>query len=105
MWSSKGLRLASLIPQAGALNITGTPDRHRRFRDILTGLILGLLAQRAEPFAAACAATWLLGTASELAARESGIVSQLPRDVLAALPKAINSLHAAVGEYFPEEEI
>ncbi|HOC06561.1 MAG TPA: NAD(P)H-hydrate dehydratase [Bacillota bacterium] len=89
-----------------ALNITGTPGLATGGSgDILTGLILGLLAQRAEPFAAACAATWLLGTASELAARESGIVSQLPRDVLAALPKAINSLHAAVGEYFPEEEI
>lgn len=84
-----------------ALNITGTPGLATGGSgDILTGLILGLLAQGAEPFAAACAATWLLGTASELAVRETGIVSQLPRDVLAALPRAVASLltHTLPGE-------
>lgn len=78
-----------------ALNITGTPGLATGGSgDILTGLILGLLTQKAEPFTAACTAAWLLGTASELAARETGIVSQLPRDVLLALPKAIESLLA-----------
>ena len=72
-----------------AVNITGTDGLATGGSgDILTGLLLGLLCQGAEPFAAACAAAWLLGTASELAAGETGTASQLPRDVLAKLPQA-----------------
>lgn len=79
----------------GALNITGTPGLATGGSgDILMGLLLGLLAQGAEPFAAACAGAWVLGKASELAAAESGLIAQLPRDVLAALPQAFNQLLA-----------
>lgn len=90
-----------------ALNVTGTSGLATGGSgDILTGLVLGLLAQNTEPFAAACAAAWLLGTASELAAREDGSASQLPRDVLAALPPAVNLLYKlSRREYFREEKI
>ncbi len=89
------------------LNITGTPGLATGGSgDILTGLILGLLAQNTEPFAAACAASWLLGTASELAAQETGSAAQLPRDVLAALPGAVNLLYKQSSrEYFGKEKI
>lgn len=76
-----------------ALNITGTTGLATGGSgDILTGLILGLLAQNVEPFAAAAGGAWLLGRASELALKETGSASQLPRDVLAALAKAITLL-------------
>lgn len=76
-----------------ALNVTGTTGLATGGSgDILTGLILGLLAQNVEPFAAACSGTWLLGRASELAVQKTGSASQLPRDVLAALPKAVTLL-------------
>jgi NAD(P)H-hydrate epimerase len=77
-----------------AINVTGTSGLATGGSgDILTGLILGLLAQKAEPFAAACAAVWLLGMASELSAEKLGCPAQLPRDVLAALPGAVNLLY------------
>jgi len=72
-----------------AVNVTGTDGLATGGSgDVLTGLLLGLLAQGVEPFAAACAGTWLLGTASELAAAKVGTASQLPRDVLDCLPRA-----------------
>ncbi|MGI6365537.1 MAG: NAD(P)H-hydrate dehydratase [Bacillota bacterium] len=77
-----------------AVNITGTHGLATGGSgDILTGLLLGLLAQGAEPFAAACTATWLLGTASELAETAS-LASQLPRDVLAQIGLALARLEA-----------
>lgn len=76
-----------------ALNITGTDGLATGGSgDILSGLILGFLTQGAEPFAAACAGTWLLGTASELAAETVGTAAQLPRDVLEHMAKAVTSL-------------
>lgn len=79
---------------AAALNITGTAGLATGGSgDILTGLVLGLLAQGTEAFPAACAAAWLLGKASELAAHSQGNASQLPRDVLSALPKAMDMLY------------
>lgn len=75
-----------------AVNITGTHGLATGGSgDILTGLLLGLLAQGTDPFAAACTATWLLGTASELAETGS-LASQLPRDVLAQIGSALARL-------------
>jgi NAD(P)H-hydrate epimerase len=76
-----------------ALNITGTDGLATGGSgDVLTGLLLGLLAQGVAPFAAACTGTWLLGRASELAAQELGTAPQLPRDVLQCLPSALSSV-------------
>jgi len=79
--------------QGAALNITGTNGLATGGSgDVLTGLVLGLLAQGTDAFAAACTATWLLGRASELAAKELGTVSQLPRAVQGHLSAAIRQL-------------
>lgn len=76
-----------------ALNTTGTDGLATGGSgDILTGIILGFLAQGAEPFAAACAGTWLLGIASELAAEKTETAAQLPRDVLEHLAGAVGLL-------------
>lgn len=78
-----------------ALNATGTPGLATGGSgDILTGLILGLLSQNVEPFAAACGGAWLLGRGSELALSKAGVAAQLPRDVLASLPEAVALLYS-----------
>lgn len=78
-----------------AVSITGTDGLATGGSgDVLSGLLLGLISQGAGPFAAACAATWLLGRASELAEPELGTASQLPRDILTYLPLAIKELGA-----------
>lgn len=92
----KGTSTYIAKPNGNAVvNITGTNGLATGGSgDLLTGLLLGLLAQKIDPFAAACTATWLLGMASELAAEELGTASQLPRDVLNYLAKAMIQLSA-----------
>lgn len=76
-----------------AVNVTGTDGLATGGSgDCLTGLVLGLLAQGSDAFAAACAATWLLGRASELAAACLGTAGQMPRDVLKYIPRALVEL-------------
>lgn len=78
-----------------ALNITGTDGLATGGSgDVLTGLVLGLLTMGAEAFSAACAAAWLLGTASELAGRDLGTAAQLPRDVLKYLAQTVTMLYS-----------
>ncbi len=57
--------------------------------DVLAGLVLGLLAQDMEPFAAASGAAWLHGEAA--AACGPGLVSE---DLPAALPAILRRLHS-----------
>ncbi|WAC59080.1 NAD(P)H-hydrate dehydratase [Brevundimonas sp. SL130] len=57
--------------------------------DVLTGFVLGLLAQGMEPFDAACAATWLHGECA--AAFGSGLVAE---DLPEALPGVLARLKA-----------
>ena len=78
-----------------AMNITGTNGLATGGSgDVLTGILLGLLAQGVNPFSAACTGTWLLGRSSELAAEKLGTAAQLPRDVLQFFPMALDSLSA-----------
>lgn len=61
--------------------------------DVLSGLIVGLLAQGLDGYAAAKAAGWLHGRAAELAVAQLGTAtSVLARNVLAAIPAAISEL-------------
>jgi ADP-dependent NAD(P)H-hydrate dehydratase len=60
--------------------------------DVLSGIIGCLLAQKMEPFEAACLGAHLHGRAGELAGRKKGRRCALSRDVLKALPKAIREL-------------
>ena len=56
--------------------------------DVLTGMILGLLAQGLDPFNAACAATWLHGEVAN--AFGQGLVAE---DLLDALPGVLANLY------------
>lgn len=98
----KGTSSYIASPQGNAaVNITGTHGLATGGSgDILLGLLLGLLAQGTQSFAAACTATWLLGTASELAGGGS-VTSQLPRDVLGKIGCAIAQLEAVSTGNFP----
>lgn len=57
--------------------------------DVLCGVIATLLAQQADPFAAAAAGAYLHGRAGELAGEKLGRRCVLARDVIDTLPEAI----------------
>ena len=60
--------------------------------DVLSGITGSLLGQKMEPFEAACAATWLHGTAGDIAGKKLGRRCVLARDVIESLPWAIRRL-------------
>jgi ADP-dependent NAD(P)H-hydrate dehydratase / NAD(P)H-hydrate epimerase len=57
--------------------------------DVLTGMIVGLLAQRVPPWEAACAATYFHGSAGDLAARHLGEPGMVASDLVAQIPYAL----------------
>ncbi len=60
--------------------------------DVLSGVIGAYLAKRMDPFAAACAGVLVHGHAGQLTAREIGPEGVIASDVIAALPRALQSL-------------
>ncbi len=60
--------------------------------DVLTGMILGLLAQGCPPVHAACAGVYLHGLAGDIAAREIGVMATVAGDVDRLLPRAIREV-------------
>jgi len=58
--------------------------------DVLTGIITAFLGQKMDRFDAACLGVFLHGRAGELAGQSLGRRSVLARDVIAALPRAMN---------------
>jgi NAD(P)H-hydrate epimerase len=60
--------------------------------DVLSGILGTLLAQRMEPFAAACLAAHLHGLAGEIAGRRLGRRGVLARDVIDCLAEAIGEM-------------
>lgn len=56
--------------------------------DVLAGLLAGLLAQKIDPLAAACAAVWLHGTAGDISALRKTQAAMTAGDIAAALPDA-----------------
>jgi len=60
--------------------------------DVLTGMIVGLLAQGLQAWEAACAATYLHGAAGDLAAQQLGQAGMLAGDLIAHIPYAIQSI-------------
>jgi NAD(P)H-hydrate epimerase len=57
--------------------------------DVLTGMIVGLLAQRVPAWEAACAATYVHGLAGDLASRHLGQPGMLAGDLIAQIPYAL----------------
>ncbi|MBM4123783.1 MAG: NAD(P)H-hydrate dehydratase, partial [Nitrospira sp.] len=62
--------------------------------DVLTGILVGLLAQRLSPWEAACAGTYFHGLAGDLAAAEFGLAGMIAGDVIERIPQAINGTGA-----------
>ena len=76
-----------------AINPTGSPALAKGGSgDVLSGLLAGICARGVAPFDAACAASWLLGKAGELAAQAMGEYAPDPTDTIRFLPDAMRSL-------------
>lgn len=60
--------------------------------DVLTGVIAAFLAQKIEPFKAACLGVFVHGYAGDLAAKQKGEISLIASDIIAALPSAFQGL-------------
>lgn len=75
------------------VNPTGNPGMATAGSgDVLTGVILGLLAQGYDPVKAACIGVYIHGLAGDVAAKEKGEISLLASDIVDALPKAFMSV-------------
>jgi NAD(P)H-hydrate epimerase len=57
--------------------------------DVLTGMIVGLLAQRVPAWEAACAATYFHGLAGDLASQHLGQPGMLASDLISQIPYAL----------------
>lgn len=63
--------------------------------DVLTGIIVGLLAQRLRPWEAACAGTYLHGLAGDLAAADLGPTGMTAGDLIDRIPYALAQTSAS----------
>jgi NAD(P)H-hydrate epimerase len=57
--------------------------------DVLTGMIVGLLAQGLTPWDAACTGTYFHGLAGDLAAAQIGQAAMTAGDLIEHIPKAL----------------
>jgi len=90
----KGHRTVIAAPDGRlAVNPTGNSGMAKGGSgDILSGMIVSLLGQGVEPFAACCAAVYLHGLAGDLAARDRTERSMLPSDLLERIPEAVTAV-------------
>ena len=90
----KGARTVVARPD-GSLMIcpTGNPGMATAGTgDVLTGMVVGLLAQGVPSWEAACAATYLHGAAGDLAAGRLGPVGMIAGDVIEQIPYALQAI-------------
>lgn len=87
----KGHRTVIAAPDGRlAVNTTGNSGMAKGGSgDILSGMVLSLLGQGMEPFAACCCAVYLHGLAGDLAAEEKTERCMLPADLMEYLPQAV----------------
>ncbi len=87
----KGARTVVARPDgAAAICPTGNPGMATAGTgDVLTGMIVGLLAQGLASWDAACAATYLHGLAGDFAAAEKGEAGLIAGDVIERIPHAV----------------
>ena len=92
----KGAHTAITFPNGSCFfNTTGNPGMATAGSgDVLTGIILSLLAQRYAPEEAAVLGVYLHGLAGDLAAEEVGQESLIASDITEHLWKAYAALHA-----------
>src|SRR5262245_26761224 len=86
--ASPGGRVSVNPTGSAALATAGTGD-------VLTGLLVALLAQRVAPYDAVRVAAWVHGRAGELAEAAIGSLGVVASDVLEQLPRALSELAAA----------
>jgi NAD(P)H-hydrate epimerase len=93
----KGARTVIAQPDgATAVCPTGNPGMATAGTgDVLTGMIVGLLAQGLAPWEAACAATYLHGHAGDLATAAKGQAGLIAGDVIEQIPHALKSVDEA----------
>ena len=87
----KGHRTVVAAPD-GRLAVNGTGNSGMAkggSGDVLAGMILSLLGQGCEAFAACCAGVWLHGRAGDLAAADKGERGMTPTDLLEQIPYAM----------------
>lgn len=65
--------------------------------DVLTGMIVGLLAQKLDPWAAACVGTYYHGLAGDLAAADRGPIGMTAGDIIEHIPYAFTKTTTSVG--------
>ena len=86
----------TLVAASGApawINLNGNPGMAcGGSGDVLAGLLAGLLAQRIDPFEAACAAVWLHGAAGDIAAWRHTQAAMTAGDIVRALPAAFRQV-------------
>lgn len=88
----KGARTVVARPDgAVAICPTGNPGMATAGTgDVLTGMVVGLLAQGLPSWEAACVATYLHGTAGDLAAAGKGQAGMIAGDLVEQIPHALN---------------
>lgn len=93
----KGAHSSIALPNGEVwFNSTGNPGMATAGSgDVLTGMILGLLAQGIEPSDAAKLGVFLHGAAGDLAAEKVGEASLIASDLINELPNAIRQLRAS----------
>ena len=91
----KGARTVVAGPDgAAAICPTGNPGMATAGTgDVLTGMIVGLLAQGLRSWDAACAATYLHGLAGDLAASDKGQAGLIARDLIEQIPYALKTAY------------
>jgi hydroxyethylthiazole kinase-like uncharacterized protein yjeF len=93
----KGARTVVARPDgAAAICPTGNPGMATAGTgDVLTGMIVGLLAQGLTSWEAACAGTYLHGCAGDLAAADKGHAGLIAGDVIEQIPYALKTVQQA----------
>jgi len=92
----KGHRTAICMPDGHVLfNTTGNAGMATAGSgDVLTGILLGLLARGYSQQEACCLGVWLHGTAGDLAAEVLGQESLMASDIISYLPQAFKKLES-----------
>ncbi len=94
----KGAYSAVITPSGKCyFNITGNPGMATGGSgDVLTGILLALLAQGYEPEAAACLGAYVHGLAGDIACKKHGTIGMTAGDIVTCLPLAWRMLEEEV---------